>query len=482
MTLAAKAGVTRDALDQDWPRLAEVPFDSARKFMATFHRDASDRVVVAVKGAADVLLDRCATVSTATGPVALDGTHRAAVHEAIEALAAEGPRVLAVAERRLPPHLLEPSATEAQLVDLADQLTLIGLVGLLDPPRPEARDAIALCRRAGLAVKMITGDHAATATAIAAQLGLTGATRTGAELDQLDDAQLTAEIENTAVFARIAPEHKVRLVRALQANGRVVAMTGDGVNDAPALKTADVAMGITGTEVSKEAADMVLTDANFATIVGAVEAGRSIYDNIVKFVRFQLSTNIGAILSLIGAQLAGLPVPFTAIQVLWVNIIMDGPPAMALGVDPPAAGTMDRPPRARGAAILTARRLARLGATGAVMAAGTLGVLTFGIETGSEHHALTLAFTTFVLFQVFNALCARSETASVFGRDTLRNAKLWAALGLVVALQAAAVHVDAVHGVFGTTDFTLWDWALATTVASTVLWFDEARKAIARRG
>jgi Ca2+-transporting ATPase len=484
VTLAAKAGVTRDELDQEWPRLAEVPFDSARKFMATFHRDANDRVIVAAKGGADVLLGRCATVATSVGPVALDGARRAAVHDDIEALAAEGLRVLAVAERRLPPHMLDSSATEAHLVDLADDLTLIGLVGLLDPPRPEARDAIALCRRAGVAVKMITGDHAATATAIAAQLGLTGATRTGAELDQLDDAELAAQIEDTAVFARVAPEHKVRLVKALQANGHVVAMTGDGVNDAPALKTADigVAMGITGTEVSKEAADMVLTDDNFATIVGAVEGGRSIYDNILKFVRFQLSTNIGAILSLIGAQLAGLPVPFTAIQVLWVNIIMDGPPAMALGVDPPAAGTMDRQPRTRGAAILTARRLARLGATGAVMAAGTLGVLTFGIETGNEDHALALAFTTFVLFQVFNALCARSETASVFGRDTLRNAKLWVALGVVVALQVAAVHVDAVQGVFGTADLTLWDWVLTTTVASTVLWFDEARKVLARRG
>lgn len=484
VTLAAKAGVTRDRLDLEWPRLAEVPFDSARKLMATFHRDQDDRLVVAVKGGADVLLGRCATLATANGPVVLDDARRAAVEQDIEALAAEGLRVLAIAERRLPPHLLDPAVSEADLVDLVNGLVLVGLVGLLDPPRPEARHAIALCRRAGIAVKMITGDHAATASAIAAQLGLEGATRTGAELDRLDDAELAAAVEDTAVFARVAPEHKVRLVQALQANGHVVAMTGDGVNDAPALKTADigVAMGITGTEVSKEAADMVLTDDNFATIVRAVEAGRSIYDNIVKFVRFQLSTNIGAILSLIGAQLAGLPVPFTALQVLWVNIIMDGPPAMALGVDPPSAGAMDRPPRERGAAILTARRLARLGATGGVMAAGTLGVLAVGIETGSDDHALTLAFTTFVLFQVFNALSARSETASVFGRDTLRNAKLWVALGVVVALQVAAVHVDAVQGAFGTADLTLWDWVLSTAVASTVLWFDEARKALARRG
>jgi Ca2+-transporting ATPase len=484
VTLAAKAGVDRDVLERGLPRVAEVPFDSARKYMATFHRDGDGRHIVAVKGGADVLLARCATVVTAAGTIPLDGRQRADLDREIDRLGAEGLRVLAVAERRLPPHLLEGPSTEAELVALADDLTLVGLIGLLDPPRPEARAAIELCRRAGIAVKMITGDHATTATAIAGQLGLSGATRTGDELDQLTDAELAVVVEDTAVFARVAPEHKVRLVQALQANGHVVAMTGDGVNDAPALKTADigVAMGITGTEVSKEAAAMVLTDDNFATIVRAVESGRSIYDNIVKFVRFQLSTNIGAILSLIGAQLSGLPVPFTALQVLWVNIIMDGPPAMALGVDPPAAGTMDRAPRARGAAILTGRRLARLAGTGAVMAAGTLGVLAFGIETGTEDHALAMAFTTFVLFQVFNALCARSETASVFRRDTLRNGKLWVALGVVVALQVAAVHVEAIQGVVGTTEFTLWDWVLTTAVASTVLWFDEARKAVARGG
>ncbi|MEW6470861.1 MAG: HAD-IC family P-type ATPase [Actinomycetota bacterium] len=483
VTLAAKAGLDRDTLEWEWPRVAEVPFDSARKFMATFHRDRDDRVVVAVKGGADVLLGRCATVATGTGPVALAGLQLAAVEAEIEALAADGLRVLAVAQRHVPPHRLD-GVGEDDLVGLVDGLTLVGLIGLLDPPRPEAREAIARCRQAGVAVKMITGDHVATASAVAAQLGLVGATRAGAELDGLDDSELAKVVEDTAVFARVAPEHKVRLVEALRGKGHVVAMTGDGVNDAPALKTADigVAMGITGTEVSKEAAAMVLTDDNFATIVRAVEAGRSIYDNIVKFVRFQLSTNIGAILSLIGAQVAGLPVPFTALQVLWVNLIMDGPPAMALGVDPPAAGTMDRPPRPRGAAILTVRRLGRMTATGAVMAAGTLGVLAFGMETGSEDHALALAFTTFVLFQVFNALCARSETASVFHRDTLRNGKLWAALVAVVALQAAAVHIDVVQDVFGTADFTLWDWALSAGVASTVLWFDEARKAFARRG
>jgi Ca2+-transporting ATPase len=483
VTLGAKAGIDADRLDESWPRVAEVPFDSARKLMATFHREEEEGLLVAVKGGADVVLRRCGSVAMPSGPMVLDDSALAEVQADIEALAGEGLRVLAVAERRVDPDDLEAAGDEETRLALASDLTLVGLVGLLDPPRPEARQAIDLCRRAGVAVKMITGDHAATATAIAAQLGLTGGTVTGAELDAMDDGELAEVSEQAAVFARVSPEHKVRLVQALRRNGHVVAMTGDGVNDAPALRSADIgiAMGITGTEVSKEAAAMVLTDDDFTTIVRAVEAGRGIYDNIVKFVRFQLSTNAGAILSLIGAQLAGLPVPFTAIQVLWVNLIMDGPPAMALGVDPPDRSAMDRPPRDQSEAILTGRRLGRVVGTGAVMAAGTLGVLAYGRETGSQEHALAVAFTTFVIYQVFNALCARSEVDSVFSRTSLRNGKLWASLGGVVVLQAAAVHVDGVQRVFGTADLTAWDWVLVVLVASTVVWFDEARKLVRRR-
>jgi len=241
-------------------------------------------------------------------------------------------------------------------------------------------------------------------------------------------------------------------------------------------------MGITGTEVSKEAADMVLTDDDFATIVRAVESGRTIYDNILKFVRFQLSTNAGAIFSLLGAQMVGLPVPFTAIQVLWVNLIMDGPPAMALGVDPPASGVMSRAPRRGDAAILTRPRVRRVLTTGAVMAAGTLGLLAWQMEVGSEEHALAMAFTAFVFFQVFNVFNARDERQSVFHRDTLRNGKLWLAVAVVVVLQVLAVHVNPVQGIFDTADLAAADWLAVIGVASTVLWFEELRKLVGRRG
>ena len=471
LVLAAKGGIDVERARQDAPRVAEVPFDSTLKAMATFHADdaLTDRVRVQVKGAADVLLRR----STA------DAAERDQMEAAMVQMARRGLRVLAVAERTLPATALGAG----EPVDLLTDLTVVGLVGLLDPPRPEARDAIALCRRAGVTVKMITGDHVVTAAAIAADLGIEGEAVTGADLDAMDDEALRERLSGIGVVARVSPEHKVRIVRALKDRGQVVAMTGDGVNDAPALRTADigVAMGVTGTEVTKEAADMVLTDDNFATIVSAVREGRTIYDNIVKFVRFQLSTNLGAIMSLVGAQVAGLPVPFTAIQVLWINLIMDGPPAMALGVDPPAHDTMERRPRDPRARILNGSRLAVLVAYGAVMATGTLGVLAWAMDNSSEAHALALAFTTFVLFQVFNVFNARAETASVFSREVFRNAKLWIAVGGVVLLQVAAVHVNAVQDVFGTADLTLSDWGVAIGVASSILWFDEARKLVLRR-
>jgi len=475
LALAAKAGVDAERLAEHNPRIAEIPFDSAHKFQASFHHDG-DVVRLYVKGAPDVLLARASQQLGAADGEALDANWWQAENER---LASHAMRVLAVASKALPAHDFDPAVN---LMAHARNLEFAGLIGIIDPPRPEARDAIALCRRAGIQVKMITGDHRITAAAIARELGLEGEVVEGRELDGMSPEALTARIDRIAVFARVAPEHKVRIVKALKADGHVTAMTGDGVNDAPALKNADigVAMGITGTEVTKEAATMVLTDDNFATIVRAVKEGRAIYDNIVKFVRFQVSTNIGAIQTVLGASLLGLPTPFTAVQLLWVNIIMDGPPAMTLGVEPARPGIMTQPPRPSEAGILEFGRLWRLLLYGATMAAGTLFVFTWGSEAEGPEHASTLAFTTFVLFQFFNVFNARAEHETAFNRRFFSNGKLWLALAGVVALQALAVHWPAAQAIFHTTSLSLSDWGLAAGVASGVLLSDEARKLLAR--
>ena len=479
LALAAKGGVDAEHLAAQRPRIAEIPFDSAYKFQATFHHHG-DTVRLCAKGAPDVLLARAgrhlANVASAAsgGAVAMDDAARAHWVAENEHLASQAMRVLAVAGKDIAARDFDPAG---DLMAHMRDLTLLGLVGLIDPPRPEAREAIALCRRAGIAVKMITGDHRATAAAIARDLGIEGDVLEGRELDALSPEALAARVAATAVFARVAPEHKVRIVQALKANAQVVAMTGDGVNDAPALKNADIgiAMGITGTEVTKEAATMVLTDDNFATIVRAVKEGRAIYDNMVKFVRFQLSTNMGAIQTVLGASLLGWTTPFTAIQILWINIIMDGPPAMSLGVEPARAGVMDEPPRRADAHILTLPRLGRLLTYGATMAVGTLALFHHARPQG-EAYALTLAFTVFVLFQFFNLFNARAEHGSAFDRNFLRNGWLWTSLAAVVVLQVLVVYWGPAQSVFNTTDLALRDWGLAVLVASSVLWLDEGRK------
>jgi len=478
LALAAKCGLDAEKLAEQCPRIAEIPFESAHKFMATFHHDG-DVVRMWLKGAPDVLLARATGWLTPVGEQPLDDAARVTIADINVAFASDALRVLALAGRTIPAGEFDPAG---DLMAWADQLTLFGLVGLIDPPRSEAREAIATCRNAGIDVKMITGDHRNTAAAIARDLRLDGAVREGREIEGQSGRALGELVEGTAVFARVSPEHKLAIVNALKSRGHVVAMTGDGVNDAPALKAADigVAMGITGTEVTKEAATLVLADDNFATIVGAVKEGRTIYDNIVKFVRFQLSTNIGAILTVLGAPLLGLPTPFTAIQILWVNIIMDGPPAMTLGVEPARPGIMAQPPRAADASILTARRIARLALYGLTMAVGTLAAYAWGESRGGHAYAVTLAFTTFVLFQFFNIFNARAEHDSVFGRQFFDNRRLWLALFCVVGLQVVVVHWAPAQSVFDTVDLAVADWALATLVASSVLLFDETRKLAAR--
>jgi Ca2+-transporting ATPase len=465
MALAAKAGVSMEAPP---PRVAEIPFESATRFMATYHRQPDGSVLLCVKGAPGVVLDLCAA---RLAPSA----RQAALAQAAE-LGGEALRVIALASARLPAMPDDPHSGSSEL-------EFLGLAGLMDPPRDEAREAIRLCRRAGIAVKMITGDHAVTASAIARLLGLEGAVVSGPELDAMSEAALLECIDSVAVFARVSPEHKLRVVRALRQAGHVVAMTGDGVNDAAALKAADigVAMGASGSDVAREAAAMVLTDDNFATIVGAVREGRTIYDNIVKFVRFQLSTNVGALLTVFAAPLIGLPLPFNPIQILWVNIIMDGPPAMALAFDPPHPGIMAEPPRRRDEDILPWSRLWRLLAYGVTMAVGTLGVFALGLHLGdSEIEARSLAFTTFVLFQVFNSFNARVGQETIFGANFFTNTKLWLALGAVVVLQAVVVEWPPAEVLFHTASLSLRDWAMAFAVASSVVVLDEARKLVRR--
>ena len=366
LVLAEKGGIDTVALRRDKPRVREVPFDSDYKFMATFHRwtDRDDRGVVRcfIKGAPDVLAARADRYLGGTDILGFDDDARHRYARDNDELAGDGMRVLAVGAQDFTTAELD-SVDDPK--DLLDRIVLVALVGIVDPPRPEARKAIAQCRDAGIRVRMITGDHAVTAGAIAADLGIPGEAVTGAALDRVpDDADLARRLDDVGVVARVSPEHKIRIVRALQGRGDVVAMTGDGVNDAPALRKADigVAMGVTGTEVTKEAATMILTDDNFATIVGAVREGRGIYDNIVKFVRFQLSTALGFVITFLVASLTGIAggAPFTALQILFVNLVMDGPPAMSLGVDPVSPDAMRRPPRPARERILTRPRLIRI--------------------------------------------------------------------------------------------------------------------------
>lgn len=472
--LAAKCGVLKEDVERELPRLAELPFDSKHKFMATFHSDGAD-VKLFVKGAPDVLLTHCTHERVADNDQPLMEARRQELHTAYEAFGKRGLRGLLVAVRTIP---LNDFEVNDELLGWIKELSFVGLIGLQDPPRMEATQAIAECQQAGIAVKMITGDHQTTASAIAGELGLHGKALSGADIDRMDAVQLAKVIDDVTVFARVSPAHKVKIVRALQAKGHVVAMTGDGVNDAPALKQADigVAMGISGTAVAKEAATMVLTDDNFATIVVAVKQGRTLYDNILKFVRFQMSTTIGAILTVFLAPFFGLPEPFTALQILWVAIIMDGPPAVSLALDSARPGIMNEPPRHRDEPILPWARLVRIFAFGVTMMAGTLGVLYYELQVGPQDRALTMAFTTFVLFQFFNVFNARNEIGSAFNAQFFKNRMLWSALLGTLLLQALAVHWPVASKIFGTTGMMWADWGIAAGVASSVLLLEEGRK------
>ena len=478
---AAAHGIEVDAARAAAPRTAELPFDGTRKYMTTVHQAGGGRLL-AVKGAPDVLLPYCTHALVDGSVVRLDENDRTRIDEMVNAMASRGLRVLAAAERTLECGRVEPWTAD-EVKAATEHLLFLGAVGIADPPREEAIKAVAVCQRAGIAVKMITGDHVSTAASIAAEVGITGRAVTGQQLDAMTLEELSDQVEDIGVFARVTPAHKVAIVTALAHRGHVTAMTGDGVNDAAALRAAHVgvAMGRTGTDVTKEAADLVLTDDNFATIVGAVRQGRGIYENVVKFIRFQLTTNIAAILTFVTALLLGLPAPMTAVQVLWVNLITDGPPALSLGVDRPSRRVMDRPPRSTSEKILSWERLWRMGLTAGVMAAGTLTVLFLAERATTTAYATTLAFTTFVLFQVFNALSVRAEYESAFSRDLPQNRWLMGSLAAVVALQALVVYAPVLQDLFGTVAIRPLDWIAATGVALLALVVGETDKALRRR-
>jgi magnesium-transporting ATPase (P-type) len=493
-----KAGITEER-DARFHRVGEVPFTSERKLMSTLQADdANDgRVAVVTKGAPDVLVARCTREQIGTDVRPLGDARRHEILATVDDLAAQALRTLAVAYRPLGGEVPDVPGEE-----LERELIFAGVVGIIDPPRPEARVAIAEAHRAGVRVVMITGDHPATAARIAAELDIVepGArAMTGADLDRLGEAVDAAAVRDVSVYARVAPEHKLDIVDALQADSNIVAMTGDGVNDAPALKSADIgiAMGITGTDVTKEAAKMILADDNFATIVAAVREGRGIFANIRKFLRYLLSSNAGEVLTMflgvIGAGVIGLDevggavaVPLLATQILWINLLTDSAPALAMGVDPPPDDVMSRPPRRMTDRIIDAEMQVGVLFVGLVMALASLLALDIGLPGGLVDgggdiiHARTMAFTTLVLAQLFNCFNARSDRVSAF-HHLFTNPLLWGAIALSLALQILVVYVPFLNTAFGTASLGADQWLLCVALASTVLWADELRKLVSRR-
>jgi Ca2+-transporting ATPase len=497
---AFKAGLDEARIAGRFPRLGEVPFSSERKLMSTAHADTEkERRVLVSKGAPDLLLGRCTHERHGEEEVALAAARRAEILARIEGLAAQALRPLGLAYRVVEVE----EAPSAWAAEHERDLVWLGAVGMIDPPRPEAMRAVAAARNAGIRTLMITGDHPKTAAAIAAELELApaeGEVLTGRDLDALDSPGLRAAVTRASIYARVSPEHKLRIVGALQAEGQVVAMTGDGVNDAPALKKADigVAMGVSGTDVSKGAADMVLMDDNYATIVAAVEEGRAIYENIQRFLRYLLSSNAGEVLvmflgvvlaGLLGLRLPGdgaLVVPLLPAMILWMNLLTDALPALALGLDPPDPDVMLRPPRDPRRAAITPRMWGDIAGIGAVMAVGTLLMVDWALPgglmqgSGTPARAQTLAFTTLVLFQLWNVFAARSDVRSaLLGLGT--NLWLIGAVALSLLLQALVVYWPPLQRAFQTVSLSLHEWLLCTAVASTVLWLGEVRKLVRRR-
>ena len=481
---AAQAGLEKATLERDMPRRGEAPFDSVRKRMATCHALPNGEALVAVKGAPEAVLARCTHLLGAQGPRPLTDGDRRRIAQVGGDLAGQALRVLAVAQR-LQPALPKSMAAES----LEAELTFVGLIGMMDPPRPEVRQAVDRCAGAGIRPVMITGDHKDTAVAIAKQLNIYrpgDKAIDGAGLDFLPQETLEEEIEAFSVYARVTPEHKMRIVQAWQRRGHVVAMTGDGVNDAPALKAADIgcAMGKTGTDVAKGAADMILTDDNFATVVAAVEQGRGIYANIRKAIHYLLSCNIGEILTIFLATL--LPVsqaPLSPVQLLWLNLVTDSLPALALGMEPVEKTAMTQPPRGKEEPLFSRAFSRRLAWQGALV--GGITLLAYGLGfhlTGTFAVANTMAFATLTFSQLFHAFDVRSETTPLFRLGVLSNKAMNKAFLAGAALQAAVLLAPPLQGAFSVVPLALEQWGMVLALALTPLVVCEAAKLLRPKG
>ena len=457
LVYADENGYNREEQEKLHKRIFEIPLDSERKRMTTINLFDGERYVL-TKGAPEIIIERCNMVEEDGELVQITAENRREVLDELKGMTSEALRVLALAYRKMGPEegFEDKDALESDLI-------YVGLVGMMDPPRKEAKEAVALCEKAGIKVVMITGDNKDTAAAIASEIGILkgGKVLTGPELDKIDDNNFKDMVQDVNVYARVFPEQKVRIVEALKSKGQVVAMTGDGVNDAPALKNAaiGIAMG-SGTDVAKESSDMLLQDDNFATIVEAVKEGRTIFANIKRFVKFQLSTNIGAILTITAASLLNLPIPFNPIQILWINIIMDGPPAQSLGVEPSEEGVMERPPSTGN--IIPKRNLIRIAIAGIVMTVGTLLLYYYKLTSGaSVLTATTVAFTVFVMYQLFNVFNCKAK-------GMIPNKTLIIAVALSFLLQLCVIYIPYLQGIFRTTAISYIDWALILVVASTI--------------
>jgi len=488
VVLGEKGGLAAVATRETYPRVAELPFDTAYKLMATFHRmkDESGRDVVRcfVKGAPDQVLARATQTLSPDDLhlIGVDADFKERYETENKRLGEQGLRVLATGRKDFDPDSFDPNA---DLLPLLDGLTALALVGIVDPPRPTAKDAIAIAHSAGIQVRMITGDHAVTAAAIAKNLGITGRAITGAEFAAMSDDELLGQIDEIGVIARVTPEDKVRLVDTLKRKGHIVAMTGDGVNDAPALKRADIgiAMGITGTEVSKEAAAMILTDDNFATIVRAVELGRGLYDNLTKYIRFQMGVLFGLVFTFLGVAIGNVVggVAFVPLQTLWINFSTQVFQAVGLGYGEPAEGLMKRKPRDPEAQILPRSKLLWLALVGGVMGAATIGVLAWADSHYTRDIARTMGMTSFAIANLFYSFCERDERMSVFSLDVLRDRKFLMFSGASVLAIILAPQLNLLNRILQTTPLTLHQWLICVVAALAAVVLTEIRKFMLRR-